>query len=33
VKDGVRAALDDLRDRARGIYPPVLAEQGLVPAL
>ena len=33
VKDGVRAALDDLRDLARGIYPPVLADQGLVPAL
>jgi signal transduction histidine kinase len=33
VKDGVRAALDDLRDLARGIYPPVLADQGLLPAL
>jgi signal transduction histidine kinase len=33
VKSGVRAALDDLRDLARGIYPPLLAEQGLVPAL
>ena len=33
VKDGVRAALDDLRNLARGIYPPLLAEQGLVPAL
>ena len=33
VKDGVRAALDDLRDLARGIYPPLLADQGLVPAL
>jgi signal transduction histidine kinase len=33
VKDGVRAALDDLRDLARGIYPPVLADQGLVSAL
>jgi signal transduction histidine kinase len=33
VKDGVRAALDDLRDLARGIYPPVLADQGLIPAL
>jgi signal transduction histidine kinase len=33
VKDGVRAALDDLRDLARGIYPPVLADHGLVPAL
>jgi len=33
VKDGVRAALDDLRDLARGIYPPLLADQGLIPAL
>jgi signal transduction histidine kinase len=33
VKSGVRAALDDLRDLARGIYPPLLADQGLVPAL
>jgi len=33
VKNGVRAALDDLRDLARGIYPPLLADQGLVPAL
>jgi signal transduction histidine kinase len=33
VKTGVRAALDDLRDLARGIYPPLLADQGLVPAL
>ena len=33
VRDGVRAALDDLRDLARGIYPPVLADHGLVPAL
>jgi signal transduction histidine kinase len=33
VRDGVRAALDDLRDLARGIYPPLLADQGLVPAL
>jgi signal transduction histidine kinase len=33
VKHGVRAALDDLRDLARGIYPPVLADEGLVPAL
>jgi signal transduction histidine kinase len=27
------AALDDLRDLARGIYPPLLADQGLVAAL
>jgi signal transduction histidine kinase len=33
VKDGLRAALGDLRDLARGIYPPLLADQGLVPAL
>jgi signal transduction histidine kinase len=33
VKDGLRAALDDLRDLARGIYPPLLADQGLLPAL
>jgi len=33
LKDGLRDALDDLRDLARGIYPPLLADQGLVPAL
>jgi signal transduction histidine kinase len=33
LKSAVRAALDDLRDRARGIYPPLLAEQGLAAAL
>ena len=33
LKSAVRAALDDLRDLARGIYPPLLAEQGLVAAL
>jgi signal transduction histidine kinase len=33
LKDGLRAALGDLRDLARGIYPPLLADQGLVPAL
>src|SRR5215470_15257231 len=33
IKDGLRAALEDLRDLARGIYPPLLADQGLVPAL
>ena len=33
LKAGLRAALDDLRDLARGIYPPLLAEQGLVAAL
>jgi hypothetical protein len=33
VKDGVRAALQDLRDLARGIYPPLLADQGLAAAV
>jgi len=33
LKNAARAALDDLRDLARGIYPPLLADQGLVPAL
>jgi signal transduction histidine kinase len=33
LKSAVRAALDDLRDLARGIYPPLLAEQGLAAAL
>jgi signal transduction histidine kinase len=33
LKSAARAALDDLRDLARGIYPPLLAEQGLVTAL
>jgi signal transduction histidine kinase len=33
IKEGLRAALDDLRDLARGIYPPLLAERGLVAAL
>jgi Histidine kinase len=33
VRDGLRAALEDLRDLARGIYPPLLADQGLVAAL
>jgi signal transduction histidine kinase len=28
-----QAALEDLRDLARGIYPPVLADRGLGPAL
>lgn len=29
LRDGLHAALDDLRALARGIYPPLLAEQGL----
>ena len=33
LRSGLRAALDDLRDLARGIYPPVLADQGLRAAL
>ncbi len=33
LRAGLRAALDDLRALARGIYPPLLAEQGLGPAL
>jgi signal transduction histidine kinase len=33
LKAAARAALADLRDLARGIYPPLLAEQGLAGAL
>jgi signal transduction histidine kinase len=33
LQDGLRAALDDLRDLARGIYPPLLADKGLAVAL
>jgi signal transduction histidine kinase len=33
LSDATQAALDDLRDLARGIYPPLLADQGLVVAL
>jgi signal transduction histidine kinase len=33
LKNALRAALDDLRDLARGIYPPLLADQGLAAAL
>jgi signal transduction histidine kinase len=33
LKAQISAALDDLRALARGIYPPLLAEQGLVVAL
>ena len=33
LKSAARAALEDLRDLARGIYPPLLAEQGLAGAL
>ncbi|HXZ74817.1 MAG TPA: histidine kinase, partial [Streptosporangiaceae bacterium] len=33
LRTGLRAALDDLRALAHGIYPPVLADQGLTAAL
>jgi signal transduction histidine kinase len=33
LRAGLRAALDELRALARGIYPPLLADQGLGPAL
>jgi signal transduction histidine kinase len=33
LSDATQSALDDLRDLARGIYPPLLADQGLVVAL
>ncbi len=33
LRTGLRAAVDDLRALARGIYPPLLADQGLGPAL
>jgi signal transduction histidine kinase len=33
LRDAVREALDDLRDLARGIYPPLLADKGLPAAL
>jgi signal transduction histidine kinase len=33
LRDGLAAALEDLRALARGIYPPLLAEQGLGAAL
>jgi signal transduction histidine kinase len=33
LQGDLRDALDDLRDLARGIYPPVLADKGLVAAL
>ena len=33
LRAGLRAAVDDLRALARGIYPPLLAERGLGPAL
>ena len=33
MQQGLQDALDDLRDLARGIYPPLLADQGLAAAL
>ena len=33
VQQGVQEALEDLRDLARGIYPPLLADQGLAAAI
>ena len=33
LRDGVQAAIAELRALARGIYPPLLAEQGLAAAL
>jgi signal transduction histidine kinase len=33
LQAAVQDALDDLRDLARGVYPPVLADQGLAAAL
>jgi signal transduction histidine kinase len=33
VQSGIHDALEDLRDLARGIYPPLLADQGLATAL
>jgi signal transduction histidine kinase len=33
VQDAAGSALEDLRDLARGIYPPLLADQGLAAAL
>jgi signal transduction histidine kinase len=33
LRAGLRTAIDDLRALARGIYPPLLADQGLGPAL
>jgi signal transduction histidine kinase len=33
LQEAAGAALEDLRDLARGIYPPLLADQGLVAAL
>jgi signal transduction histidine kinase len=33
AQEGAQQALDELRDLARGIFPPLLADRGLAPAL
>ncbi|WP_208636044.1 sensor histidine kinase [Amycolatopsis thailandensis] len=33
AREGTRASLNELRDLVRGVYPPVLVERGLVPAI
>jgi signal transduction histidine kinase len=33
AREGARGSLNDLRDLVRGVYPPVLIERGLVPAI
>lgn len=33
ARDGTRASLNDLRDLVHGVYPPVLVERGLMPAI
>ena len=33
MQEGIQDTLDDLRDLARGIYPPLLADKGLAAAL
>ena len=33
LRDQASAALEDLRDLARGVYPPLLADKGLFPAV
>lgn len=33
AREGTRASLNELRDLVRGVYPPVLIERGLVPAI
>jgi signal transduction histidine kinase len=33
LRDQASAALEDLRDLARGVYPPLLADKGIFPAV